>query len=107
MDFKEKLKKLFKNERGRLKDEIQRVWDEMQNHKPGTVKYKQLKEDYDDLWNQERELIKFEKDIQKVVVASGVGTVLVLAYQWVSEHANNPFTREITKLLMKLTGTHV
>ena len=107
MDFKEKLKKIFKNERRRLKDEIQRVWDEMQNYKPGTVKYKQLKEDYDDLMDRETELIKFEKDIQKVVVASGVGMVLVLLYQWVCEHANNPFTREITKLLMKLTGTHV
>lgn len=105
MDFKEKWDNFFRSERKDLKKEIRRVKDEMESYKPGTVKYKQLREDYELLFDREVELTKFDKNIKNGVVLGCVAAGLALLYQWICEHANNPFTREVSKMLLKITGT--
>lgn len=100
--MKEKLLMVFRNNERELSQEIMRLKDAMAKEEPGSAKYGTLLEQYNTLLSQEKELKKLRSDVEKALVAGSIGIVGLLVYRWMINSAEEPFFKEIGKLLLKV-----
>lgn len=100
--MKERIKKFFRRNEEDLKEEIQRCNDKLQELDPGSKEYKDTLECYNSLLDREKELKKLNKDVEKYVVAGGIGIVGVLLYRVLIDKTGDPFFRDIARGLLKI-----
>lgn len=101
-EIKEKVSSLFRSTKRDLKKEINRVWDELQELKPGTKMYKEVQADYNALKDRETKLKEVETKVTTCVLGGAVGTLCYIGYRLVIEHTNDPFFRDIGDKLAKI-----
>ena len=104
----EKLKGFLRSTKRELKKEIARCEDELSQLKPGTASYKQVKEDYLDLSDRQKELEKNSKEFLSkpvcTVLAAVLGIVGLVVYRRAIETTNDPFFRDLGKWILKISG---
>ena len=96
--------KMSRTTRKDLREEIMKVKDELDSAKPGTVKYKNINEEYKALLDKEIKLIEFDKNITKASVATILSIIGIFIWDYKSKHADDPFTREIVNKFIRLFG---
>lgn len=102
MTLKERVEEFFNNNEKDLKKEIRRVKKELEKSKPGTVKYKQIREDYQELLDREEKLKKLHGDIKKGVLAGMAGIAGILVYRKLLEKTDDPWFRDLAKGILKI-----
>ena len=100
-EIKEKVKKIFRSATRDLNKEIDRVWDELQELKPGTKIYKETLADYNMLLDRKTKMDEVKTKVKTCILGGIVGVGGYSIYRILIEHTDDPFFRDIADKIFK------